>query len=165
MKKLFILRHGKAEDYNEGGDKLRELTHRGVKDSERMGNLLGAQIDASTSSVLFISSDAQRAAQTAHLAALAAGYASEIAWNPEIYEASVLTLLNIVQTVPNDYDSIILVGHNPGLEEFLYELTGEAYDNCSLPTCGLAEVHIADTWSKADSGDCKLEHLWSPKDL
>jgi phosphohistidine phosphatase len=162
MKTLVLLRHGKAESYNEDGDKHRVLTDRGVRDAERMGNLIG-QLFGGVDTV--VSSDADRAVQTAKIAARAAGYIGTIQYLPEIYGASAHTLAHIVRQLSGDLHTTLLIGHNPGFEEFCSDLTGESIADCRLPTCGMARVDLPDHWKNAANSSGKLAGLWSPKSL
>ena len=84
-----------------------------------------------------ISSDAVRARLTAEAVAEAARYAGEILLDPQLYMASPADILSLLRTVRENAETVMIVGHNPGLEELVEQLTGERQD---LPTAALAQI-------------------------
>lgn len=162
MKHLILLRHGKTEAYHAEGDFERVLTDRGVKDARRMGRLIKQQLPEVE---LVVSSPAARAAQTARLAAEAIGYAGEIDWRPEIYDAAVPTLMGVIGSLPEKAKTVILVGHNPGLEDLAQELTGRDLPDGHLPTAGAAHITFDVDWAKIERGDAKLAGAYAPKTI
>jgi phosphohistidine phosphatase len=146
MKTLLVLRHAKSS-WNDPAldDHERPLNERGRRDAPRMGELVrqyGLIPD------LVISSDAVRALLTAQAVAEAARYAGEILLDPRLYIASPADILSLLQTVRENAETIMIVGHNPGLEELVEHLTGERLD---LPTATLAEIHLPiDHWHDLD---------------
>lgn len=159
MKTLIILRHGKAESYNEDGDKVRKLTNRGLRDAEAMGTLIGEKVGAPD---LVVSSDAMRARQTAVIAAKAAGYKGKIEYRAEIYEASVRTLFDVVRSLPKSAHSAMLIGHNPGFEELALDLIDGPLPLGSLPTAGVVILTLP-SWADASPGEATLAGMYSPK--
>lgn len=95
----------------------------------------------------FITSPAVRAATTAEIIARAYGKESaDIQRDERIYLAGVNELIRVINELPDEYNSTILFGHNPGLTDLSYYLTGEFIDN--IPTCGVARIDFEiDTWS------------------
>ena len=87
-----------------------------------------------------LSSDAERAMQTARIAASGAGYGGEVRVQPDIYSTDVDTLLDVVRGLPDAEECVLLVGHNPGLEYLAAVLAPEGTQEPSLPTAGL--VHL-----------------------
>ncbi|MDR3710626.1 MAG: histidine phosphatase family protein [Capsulimonadaceae bacterium] len=159
MKTLLLLRHGKAERYNEDSDRARALADRGVKDSRHMGRLIAHKIGDLD---LIVASDAARASQTARLVAEAAGYKSTISFRPEIYAASSRTLLDIVRELPKHDDVVLMVGHNPGMEELADDLAGPS--DSALPTAGLIVITLPGPWSAADVDTGKRVATYGPGD-
>jgi phosphohistidine phosphatase len=157
MKTLLILRHGKAEGYNVDGDKARDLADRGVRDAHRMGTIIEENISKLD---LIVSSDAARAVRTARLAALAAQYSFKIDQRDELYVASSSELLSAVKSLPADVSTVLLVGHNPGLEELVTDLTGR---QIVLATCGLVKIELPGSWKEADVNTGTLAGSWAPK--
>ena len=162
MKTLLLLRHAKSDwDNSELADYDRPLNGRGRRDAPRMGQLL-AQHDLMPD--LIVTSAARRAATTAELVALAAEYAGDIHYTEELYLADPETFLDVARDTPDGVVRLMLVGHNPGIEELVSELAG--HDE-SMPTAALACFQLAvDRWSDLnDETAAELLHLWRPKEL
>ena len=111
-----------------------------------------------------LSSDALRARLTAEAMAEAAGYAGEILLDPQLYMASPSDILSLLPTVRENPKTVMIVGHNPGLETLVEQLTGERQD---LPTAALAQIDLPiDQWRDLTvSTRWTLEGLWRPKEL
>jgi phosphohistidine phosphatase len=142
MKTLLVLRHAKSSWSDPArGDHERPLNERGWRDAPRMGDLVreyGLVPD------ILISSDAVRAQLTAEAVAEAARYAGEILLDHRLYLASPADILSLLGTVRENAETIMVVGHNPGLEELIEHLTGERQD---LPTATLAQIALPiDQW-------------------
>jgi len=163
VKRLLVLRHAKSSwDDASLADWKRPLSARGERDAPRIGVLLR---DRSLMPDIIITSDAVRAHTTARAVAEAAGYAGEIVVEPALYHADpddVLALLKIMSD--ERARAVLIVGHNPGLEDLIEQLTGERHD---LPTAAL--VHLAlpiDRWREIDAaGGATVVDIWRPKDL
>ena len=112
---------------------------------------------------LVVSSPAERARQTAHLFLEATGHQLELRFDERIYEASWARLLEIAQQLDEAASLVLMVGHNPGMEDLLLNLSGV---NRRMPTAALARINLAiDSWSDAAPGIGQLEWLVKPKDL
>jgi phosphohistidine phosphatase len=160
MKILYILRHGKAQEWNEEGDKARELTQRGIHDAGAIGTALAEKFGSPD---LVISSDAVRAAQTARIVCKECGYKSEISWRPEIYEASPGVLLDIIRNIPKKSKTALLVGHNPGFESIVKYLVTNIPEFFVLKTASLAAIRIKGDWQDAQIGSGELINLLEAK--
>ncbi len=160
MKTLFVLRHAKSSwDNPDWSDYERPLNDRGLRAAHFIGELIAAR---GLSPRKIISSPARRAEQTAHIVRDAARIAEPIAFDERIYEASPITLYNLVRKFDGRWDSVLLVGHNPGFEELVRVLTGEAV---SMPTAALAKINLpVDDWREIKNGKCALEFLIRPKE-
>ena len=160
MKKLFLMRHAKSSWVNADlADFYRPLNERGQKAAPFMGELMRKNQILPD---LIISSPARRAKQTAIFVKESAQIKQEIQFDERIYEASPHKLLYILSEVADKLESVLIVGHNPGMEGLLKILTGEIQ---SMPTAALAIIELdINSWSeiKADSG--KLIKLIRPKD-
>jgi phosphohistidine phosphatase len=162
MKTLLVLRHAKSSSYNSAlDDHVRPLNKRGRRDGPRMGELLrkyGLIPD------VVISSDAVRAQLTAKAVVEAARYAGEILLDHRLYLASAADILSLLRTVREKAETVMIVGHNPGLEELVAQLTGDRQD---LPTAALAQIVLPiDQWGdlRRSTRGTLLGH-WLPKDL
>ena len=111
-----------------------------------------------------ISSDAVRARLTAVAVVQAARYAGEILLDQRLYMASPADILSLLRTVRENAETVMIVGHNPGLEELITQLTGEQQD---LPTAALAQIALPiEQWRdlKPSTRGTLLGH-WRPKEL
>ena len=162
MKTLLILRHGKSSwKYNDLADHDRPLKRRGKEDAEKMGKHI---LKNDLVPQLIISSSATRARRTARLVAYASGYGSEIVKDHSIYMAGPGDIIRTLQKVNDDTKRVMIVGHNPGLEDLLANLTENYY---ALPTCALAHIDLPITsWSEINKEvKGNLVKLWVPRQL
>jgi phosphohistidine phosphatase len=162
MKTLLILRHAKSSwDNSRLADHDRPLNSRGKEDAPTMGRLLDREDMVPQ---LIISSSAERALATAESAAIAAGYEAEIEVTRQLYHAGPESYLEILRRVPNKNERVMVVGHNPGLEELVEHLTGR-YQR--MPTAALAQIQLPiSRWvSLNEETTGRLANLWYPKDI
>ena len=161
MKTLFILRHAKSSwDNPDWSDFERPLNKRGLKSAPLMGSVMK---ENQFLPELILSSPAKRARQTADSVKAAAGIKSEIRFDERIYEASPARLLEVVADQTDNADSILLVGHNPGLEGLIRALTGKIEP---MPTAALAVIDVsANNWSEINSAPGNLRLLIRPKEV
>ena len=162
MKTLLVLRHAKSS-WNDPAldDHERPLNKRGRRDGPRMGELLRQH---GLKPELVISSDAVRARLTAEAVAGAARYTGKILLDQHLYMASPADILSVLSKIPGSADTVMIVGHNPGLEELVEQLTGEQQD---FPTAALAQIVLPiDQWSdlKLSTRGTLVGH-WRPKEL
>lgn len=160
MKTLFILRHAKSSwDDFDLSDFDRPLNKRGLKTAPLMGEKMYENFFQPS---MIVSSPAKRAKQTAILVKESAQISRAICYDERIYEASPFRLLQIVSEFDENRDSMMIVGHNPGLEGLVKILTGELQP---MPTAALAVIDLnIENW-KESSADCgKLRMLLRPKD-
>ena len=113
---------------------------------------------------LIVSSSAVRARKTAQLAIEEMGYDGELRLARELYAAEPEAYLDALQSLPDAFERVMIIGHNPGLEELLELLTG---DWQRLPTAALAQVDLdLDTWQDlSEDTRGKLVNLWLPREL
>ena len=161
MKTLLILRHAKSSWKDEGlPDHDRPLNKRGKRDAPRLGRLI---LQQGLVPDLIVSSTAKRARSTAKRVANACGYTGEIRLTPQFYHAPAGIYIEVLTQVSDDYSRVMVVGHNPGMEELVARLGR----NCTMPTAALANVALPiDKWSALDGAtEGKLLHVWYPRDL
>lgn len=164
MKALTIFRHAKAdrpEEYPQDFD--RPLTARGRKDAERMGVVISGLAPAVD---CILSSSAVRAAQTAsHLVAVL-DFAGAPLWVADAYLAPPETLMEILRSAPKDAEHVVLVGHNPGMEELAALLCTGASNGAilRLPTAGIAHLLLdIGRWQQLRAGGAELRLLAAPR--
>ena len=111
-----------------------------------------------------LSSDAVRARLTAEAVAEVARYAGEILVDPHLYMASPADIISLLPTVRENAETVMIVGHNPGLEKLVELLTGERQD---LRTASLAQIGLPiDQWRDLKlSTRGRLVGLWRPEEL
>ena len=162
MKTLLVLRHAKSS-WNDPAldDHERPLNKRGRRDAARMGELVR---EYGLMPGVVISSDAVRARLTAEAVAEAARYAGEILLDPRLYMAGPADILSLLATLRENAETVMIVGHNPGLEKLVEQLTGERQD---LPTAALAQIGLPiDQWCELKlSTPGTLVGLWRPEEL
>ncbi len=151
MKTLILIRHAKSS-WNEMGmsDFERSLNARGLADAPLMGERLSLRLaDAEQTLDVLLSSSAQRAEQTARLLAAALAFPEHnIAWHRELYLAAPQTMLELIQTLPDQVTTAALVAHNPGISELAEKLTGERFGD--VPTCAVITIELPiDHWLDA----------------
>lgn len=159
---LLLLRHARAVSKDaDVSDHERPLKKRGKRDASRMGALAREQ---GLLPDLILSSTADRARTTAELFAESAGCKDRIRPTPELYEAGLENFVHVLQHVPEDVASVMLVGHNPGFEDFLSTLTGTP---CKFPKAGLAHLTLPIQHWQQFGSDTRgtLVKLWKPKEL
>ena len=166
-RELLILRHAKSDwEAGASGDFDRPLAKRGRKDAPRVGEWLfreGLVPD------LVVSSPAERAKQTALRVCESMDFKKKrIVWDDAIYGASLPRLLGVLARCPRDASTVLLVGHNPGLEELVTYLAGEGgierpADGKLLTTAALARLEMPKDWSKLDPGCAELLAVTRPR--
>jgi phosphohistidine phosphatase len=162
MKSLLVLRHAKSSwKHPELADHDRPLNKRGKRDAPLMGRLLK---NKSLVPDKIISSTAIRARSTVEAVAKASGYKGEIILNKSLYAAGPEAYLGVIHDLSDEYVRVLIVGHNPGLEELVELLTAEIH---LMPTCSLAHVKLrVDKWLDIENKiKGKVAGIWRPGDL
>ena len=163
MKTLLLLRHAKSSwDDSRLDDHDRPLNERGRRDGPQMG--LVVRQHRLTPDVI-VASDAVRARLTAEAVAASAGYVGEIVMDPRLYLASPNDIVDVLRAVRGTKTAtVMIVGHNPGLEELLARMTGERE---AMPTAALAQIVLPiDRWRDLESSiRGALVALWRPKSI
>ncbi len=161
MKTLTLLRHAKSSWSNPGlGDHERPLNPRGERDAPEMARRIN---EAGIRPSLIVSSPATRAWNTAKFLAKEISYPNEfLQRDNKLYGASLDTLIRYLASQDSGFNSILMVGHNPGLTEFANYLVPDVTNN--LPTAGVLSVQIdSDDWDLRDAKSITLELYDYPK--
>jgi len=162
MKILLILRHAKSSWKDDAlPDHDRPLNKRGKADAPRMGALLRRE---ELLPDLVLSSTARRARATAEMAVEESGYEGELRLDRELYSFDAEPYLEVLAELDDDYRCVMVVGHNPAMEELVEVLAGH-YER--MPTAALAQIELPiENWSELeDEVEGRLVHLWRPKEL
>lgn len=161
MKTLLLLRHAKSSwDNPRLADFERPLNGRGRADAPRMAALIHKE---ELEPDVIITSAAKRALATAQAVAEACSEQPLLRATRDLYMGDAEDYLACLGEVPETVSIVLLVGHNPGLEELLEELTGKWE---RLPTAALAVISLpANTWAEAAAAGGELQQVWRPKEL
>ena len=163
MRELMLLRHGKSSWKEACGDWKRPLKKRGIRDARKMGRYIKEQ---GLMPDLVYSSDAVRAAHTAELVCDELGIESGlIIRRNSFYHADREDLVE--QLRASVADRVMLVGHNPGLEDLLFYLSDDPpdwpEDGKLMPTAALAWFTVRDDWNRLSQAGAKLNKIVRPK--
>jgi phosphohistidine phosphatase len=138
----------------------RPLNGRGRKASQTVGHFLG---NTRITPDLVLSSSAIRARQTTDIVLETAKLNTDLCFDERIYDASGHRLLEVVRQIDKSKKTVLLVGHNPGLEEFLELLTGAVE---AMPTGTLSKLTLkASDWEDVSNNGGTLEWIVRPKEL
>jgi len=162
MKTLLLLRHAKSSwKDSDIEDHERPLNKRGKKDAPKMGQLLSSE---NLLPDLIIASTAKRCRKTTEHVIHASGYRGETHFCNELYEAGSSTLLACLAKQSAEVVRLLMIGHNPGLEELLESLT-TTYT--PLTTAALAYLELPiEAWSEiSDTTEAALIKVWQPREL
>lgn len=164
MRTLTLIRHAEAAPAGTvNGDFDRPLTSSGQVQAARLAVQLARAVPAPD---LLVSSPAARAQATAQVFAQAWNIASDKIINKStIYEASVTTLLYLLQGIDHSIGHVALVGHNPGISELAHALADCSFG--ALPTCGVVQISFAEsqTWQALSPGCGRQTHYAQPQTL
>jgi len=162
LKILTIVRHAKSSWKNASlSDKKRPLNRRGDRDAPLMGERIH---EHGIRPSLIVSSPATRAWTTAKIIATAINYPREFLQKEDtLYLASLHEILDIVVAQDSGFNNLMLVGHNPGMTDFVNFLVPGLTNN--LPTAGVVSVQIdRDDWSLYERPATELlVHDWPKK--
>ncbi|WP_166872642.1 histidine phosphatase family protein [Salinibacterium sp. ZJ450] len=142
---LILLRHAKSDRSGNEPDVARPLAKRGQREAPEAGRWLAEQVDSID---LAIVSPATRARDTWELASAEFDTPPSVRFDERVYAASAKQLLGVVRELPDDVHTIVLVGHNPAMEELASLLAG---DDVSMPTSALAVFRVRASWAALDS--------------
>jgi phosphohistidine phosphatase len=148
------MRHAEAS-WDAETDRERPLSERGAAAACLMGETIASR---GCRLQLIVSSPAKRALQTATLFAETPGVDCEVVFDERIYEADRRTLLEIAARLSDALDSVMLVGHNPGFEEFASVLAGSVY-HLSAGDVAWFELE-KDSWEDMAKCGCKLVQIF-----
>lgn len=153
-RQLIVMRHAKTEQHA-SSDRERRLTDRGRSDAQAAGRWLGDQDIAPD---LVLTSPAARARATAELVVTQLATAPEVEVVDGLYGASAEEALQVVAAVDEERRSVLMVGHNPTMEELAHLLPGEIADlaDGNLPTAGIVVLRMSQDWSRIAAGAAEL---------
>ncbi|MCW2763000.1 MAG: histidine phosphatase [Marmoricola sp.] len=140
---LILLRHSKSDWSGDEADIDRPLAKRGRRQAPEAGQWLATHVDRIDMAVV---STAERARATWDLVWAELGERPETRHDVDAYAASVGELLDIIRSLDEQLGTVVLVGHNPGLEGLAETLVD---DTVPLPTSALAVIELDGPWRSA----------------
>ncbi len=161
MKQVILVRHAKSSWKDMSlRDHDRPLNGRGKRDAPFMAQQLLEKMETADA---IVASSAVRAQQTAkHFQLAFEDSLEEFITASDLYHASPEEILSVIQGVNNQYNRILVFGHNPGFTQ-MANLFSQAYiDN--VPTCGIVSIDFSvTTWDKVNAQSGKLKTMIYPK--
>jgi phosphohistidine phosphatase len=168
MHTLYLLRHAKSSWADPTlPDRERPLAQRGRRDAKRIAKHLAR---LAIQPELILCSPAKRTRQTLELVGPALGAAGTTRLEAELYAASADELLGRVRGLPEGVGTVMLIGHNPGLQDLAVVLAsgGAGLERLAakFPTAAVATLTLGNTaWSELSEGDALLAAYVVPKQL
>ena len=160
MKNLILIRHAKSSWDAPIDDKQRFLSTRGVKDAHLISQHIDTLIPKTN---LIWSSDAKRASETAIIFAQNLNWPLEsIIFKEDLYTFDCTKLEKEIKKCADEYENLILFGHNEAITEFVNKFGDVFIDN--VPTTGFISISFPeDSWTKIKNG--KTATILFPRDL
>ncbi len=167
-RELLVLRHAKsAWDTAAPSDFDRPLSKRGRKDAPRVAAWLVEEgfvpdcVRASTAARVRETLDRMSSVIDLPL--------EDVSWDDDLYHASPRTMLEALAGCPDDARRVLLVGHNPGVEDLVLHLSRAPVhlppNGKIMPTCAVAHFRMPEDWSALRRGDGELTHVLRPRTL
>ena len=167
MKRLYLLRHAKSSwDDPTLADHDRPLAPRGRRAAKVMAEHLGRK---GISPELVLCSPSRRTRQTLKRLAPALGKGADVQINPALYAAPEADLLEVLHEVPDEVESVMLIGHNPGIQDLALSIAGAGSGiprlRSKFPTAALATLELDGSWRELAPGSAELVSFVKPKQL
>jgi phosphohistidine phosphatase len=153
---LILLRHGKSDWSGGEPDHLRPLARRGQRQVTVAGRWLADHVGVIDLAVV---SPAERTRETWRLAAAELAVPPPVREDDRVYAGSAPMLLGVVRELPEELSTVVLVGHNPGLEDLVASLTGS---RVPMPTSALAVIDLSGSWSATANTSAELRAQGRP---
>ncbi len=161
MKTLLLLRHAKSSwKKSDLPDHERPLNRRGKKEAPKVGVYLkenGLVPD------LILSSTAKRAHDTAEAVAEACGFEGQVELYQDLYMSDTASYLDILRCMPDKAGRVLVVGHNPDVEELLTLLT-EVNEHLTTSALAIITLPISNWEELNEATDGRLQNLWVPRE-
>jgi phosphohistidine phosphatase len=170
MRRLMLLRHAKS-DWSQPGqrDHDRDLSARGSAAAPRIAGYLAKR--ALIPDCVLVST-ARRTRETWKLVATGLPARAKAVFDEHIYEAQPAEILDAVRATPAACQCLLVIGHNPGLQELALMLIGDGRrDEINrlaekLPTAGLVVIDVpTDDWASLKAGTGRLDAFVTPRGL
>ena len=167
MKGLYLIRHAKSSwDDPTLADHDRPLARRGRRAAKVMAQHLGRKGIAPE---LVLCSPSTRTRETLTRIAPGLGKHADVRIEPELYAASAAALLEVLHGVPDEVESVMLIGHNPGIQDLALSLAPAGSESARVrskfPTAALATLQLNGSWRELAPGGAELVSFVKPKEL
>lgn len=160
MPRLVLVRHAKSAYPDDTDDFDRPLALRGIREAPLAGRWLAEHVGAPDRVIV---SATLRTMQTWELIDTEVDFAGPLTIDPRVYEATPAQLLEILHEVPDSTNTLVLVGHNPGLELLVTWLCsgGDAQGldavRTKFPTCAIALISFEGSWRDLRDASARLD--------
>lgn len=166
MKRLVVLRHAKSDWPVGVADRDRPLGRRGQRDAPAAGRWIAEHVGVPD---VVWCSPARRTKETWELLAAQLGGSPPVEFDERIYEASVSDLVEVLRETVKGSSSVLLVGHNPGVQELVLALAGgqrsevQMLAETKFPTSGVALLDVNGPWRELAAGSARLADFAVPR--
>lgn len=166
MKRLVVLRHAKSDWPVGVADRDRPLGRRGQRDAPAAGRWIAEHVGVPDA---VWCSPARRTKETWELLAAQLGGSPPVEFDERIYEASVSDLVEVLRETAKGSSSVLLVGHNPGVQELVLALAGgqrsqvQMLAETKFPTSGVALLDVNGPWRELAAGSARLADFAVPR--
>ncbi|MGH2984621.1 MAG: SixA phosphatase family protein [Solirubrobacterales bacterium] len=167
MKRLYLLRHAKSSwDDPTLADHDRPLAPRGRRAARVIAEHLRRK---GVAPELVLCSPSRRTRQTLRRIAPGLGENADVRIESELYAASAADLIEVLQEVPDEVKAVMLIGHNPGIQDLAVSLARGGSEiarvRSKFPTAALATLELNGSWRELSPGSAELVSLVKPKEL
>ena len=166
-RRIALFRHAKA-DWPQVSDHERPLAERGRMDAAVAGRRL---TDSGLGFDLALCSTATRTRETWKLAVHEQDHRPKTVYEERVYEASPGQLIALLNEVPDDVGTLILIGHNPGVHGLAEILAGSADEDArdrmnrrGFPAAAFAVLSFEGSWKGLEPGVARLTDYWAPSE-
>lgn len=145
-RELVVLRHAKSAWPQGVPDVRRPLNERGLRDAPAVGRWLNRHVPEIA---LVVCSPAHRTRQTWDLVSRELLTRPRVVYEERLYAASARAIISVAGELPPEVETVLFIGHNPGLEEVISALSGE---RCQLKTSSVAVLSGDGDWTDVAPG-------------
>lgn len=156
-RRLVVLRHAKSAWPDGVDDHERPLAERGLREAPLAGRWLAEHVDRID---LVVCSSAVRARQTWTLAGAELGREPDTRVDERVYAASARTVLAVARDLPDAARTVLVIGHNPGLEDLVEYLSGAP---AVLKTSAIAVLSGRGDWAGVTPNWARLDATATPR--
>ena len=166
---LHLLRHAKSSwDDATVLDHDRPLAPRGARAARLIADYLSS---AGVDPALVLCSPARRTVETLDALRPVISETAAVSIEPELYGADASEILEMLRTVDPQIGEVLVIGHNPGLQDLAIDLAGDEDGGLvealrsKFPTCAMATFGVQVGWVDLGSGHAHLTHFVTPREL